>query len=522
MSRSRSLVLLSLVAFAAPPLAAQLGPTGTQFLDQSTPGLGIAMEANAFMGRGLTAGDFDCNGFDDLAIGMPGEDLVGGDDAGRLVVIYSTELGPVPSDSQVWGQNSPVIEDAAEAGDFFGDVLAAGDFDGDGCDDLAIGVPFEDIDADANAGAVNVIYGSENGLTGDNDDFWHQDLATIDATAEPGDFFGAALAVGDFDADGIEDLAIGVPGEDIEADAAVDGGAIHVLWGSIFGLAAGESLTLYRGAGILGSAQPDERLGSSLAAGDLVPLFAGDDLAIGAPGHDVGGINAAGAVILVSDLAGAIFDSTWTQDSTGVPGVPEAFDQFGDSVAVGDFDGDGLFELAVGAPLEDRENPDLSAIGAVVVLDFDNDGHQIWTQANLNPEQEEAGDNFGRTLAVADFDADGIDDLAIAAPYEDLGPLGSAGLLHVLHGEAGVGLTNERDQIWIQTINPSEILDQFGLALAPGRFSGHSGSDLAIGVPYESIGAFSQTGGVNLLFSDALFVDGFESGDTTEWSQVED
>ncbi|GMU66449.1 MAG: hypothetical protein AMXMBFR36_27230 [Acidobacteriota bacterium] len=480
----------------------------------------IAIEADANFGYALAAGDFDCDGLDDLAIGMPGEDLIGADNGGRMIVLYSTEAGVDLGFNQVWGQNSPVIEDDAEPNDRFSQVLAAGDFDADGCDDLAIGVPLEDIGADSNAGAVNVIYGDADGLNGDLDDFWHQDLATIDAVAEPGDGFGAALAVGDFDGDGIEDLAIGAPGEDIEAEAADDAGAVHVLWGSIFGLAAGESLTLYRGNGILGEPQPGERLGGALAAADFVPLFAGDDLAVGATGHDVGGADQAGAVILISDLAGALFDSTWTQDSPDVPGAAEDFDRFGASLAAGDFDGDGLWELAVGTPEEDRENPLLGDIGAVIVLDFDGDAHQIWTQNDLPPEQEGLNEHFGQTLVAADFDADGVDDLAVAAPLEDLGPINSAGILHVLYGEAGTGLTDTRDQIWIQTIDPSEAEDQFGFALAAGRFSGHSGADLAIGAPFETVGAFAATGAVNVLYSAALFLDGFESGDTSEWSQV--
>jgi hypothetical protein len=70
--------------------------------------------------------------------------------------------------------------------------LAGGDFDGDGYDDLAIGVPYEDVGATADAGAVNVVYGSGSGLC-ENLQFWHQDSSGISGAAEESDGFGSAL-----------------------------------------------------------------------------------------------------------------------------------------------------------------------------------------------------------------------------------------------------------------------------------------------------------------------------------------
>ena len=117
--------------------------------------------------------------------------------------------------------------------DYFASSLTAGDFNGDGCADLAIGVIGEDVPNGVdNAGAVHVLYGSAAiGLSTSFDQFWHQGHPGVPDDPEPSDWFGGALASGDFNADGYHDLAIGVPGEDVVTDgsAIADAGAVHVI-----------------------------------------------------------------------------------------------------------------------------------------------------------------------------------------------------------------------------------------------------------------------------------------------------
>ncbi|HXV45529.1 MAG TPA: FG-GAP repeat protein, partial [Nitrososphaera sp.] len=135
-------------------------------------------------------------------------------------------------------QDIPDVEDGAEEDDSFGSSMAAGDFNGDGRDDLAIGVPGEGVGVPdiPDAGAVNVIYSSSVGLsatavsTGDGrtDQFWHQDSPNVELNADEEDFFGYSLAAGDFNGDGRDDLAIGVPSENISSSVE---GAVNVIYG---------------------------------------------------------------------------------------------------------------------------------------------------------------------------------------------------------------------------------------------------------------------------------------------------
>src|SRR5204862_4601530 len=95
------------------------------------------------------------------------------------------------------------IAGSADADDRSAAALAVGDFDGDGRDDLAIGVPGEDVGSVNDAGAVNVIYGYDAaGLNAAGDQIWDQDKTGIEGAAETGDDRSGAVSAGDVDDDG--------------------------------------------------------------------------------------------------------------------------------------------------------------------------------------------------------------------------------------------------------------------------------------------------------------------------------
>ncbi len=100
-----------------------------------------------------------------------------------------------------------------EHSDQFGWSLASCDFNGDGFDDLAVGVPYEDYGSGDNGGIVQIYYGTGSGLPPSGDTFFAQSTAGVPGDVESGDAFGWSLACGDFDADGFDDLAVGAPNE---------------------------------------------------------------------------------------------------------------------------------------------------------------------------------------------------------------------------------------------------------------------------------------------------------------------
>jgi hypothetical protein len=139
------------------------------------------------------------------------------------------------------------------------------DFGNDGFADLAVGgVSSEDVGAIVDAGAVNVLYGSAGGLSGAGSQLFTQASPELVDTAEAGDQFGRAFAIGDFDDDGIDDLTVGVPAEDV--GAVFDAGAVNLLKGAAGGLSgAGSQLFTQDSPELVDTAEAGDQFGAALA-----------------------------------------------------------------------------------------------------------------------------------------------------------------------------------------------------------------------------------------------------------------
>ncbi|WP_372350371.1 FG-GAP-like repeat-containing protein [Streptomyces sp. KL116D] len=186
-------------------------------------------------GLAAAVGDFDCDGFADLAsydIGAVSEDSV--DSAGRVRVLSGGPKGPGGSavflTAPGGGRAGDHTPGATNQGDQFGAALGAGDGDGDGCADLAVGAPgTDDAAGHTDAGAVYVFKGMRGrGLGATPARTYTQDSAGVPGNGERGDLFGSAVSFRAATKGAPADLAVGAAGED---GTRSDSGAVWVLPG---------------------------------------------------------------------------------------------------------------------------------------------------------------------------------------------------------------------------------------------------------------------------------------------------
>jgi hypothetical protein len=332
-----------------------------------------ASQTGADMGNSLAAGDFDGDGFTDLAIGIRGQRVDGLENAGAVMVTYGTANGIAPSDARIFNRNNDGLGFDPAEDDYFGWSVAAGDFDDDGDDDLAIGV-WRGIcsDDETRSGAVVEMNGSGTGITSVQSRSWRPGSPGVLGTCSTTGNFGEALAVGYFDRlDGHADLAIGAPGS--------SGGAVHIVYGSDTGLTTVDDQR-FAAPALPGGSSIGSRFGAALAAGDLGHgcgaglSCAANSLAIGAPFATVAGLAGAGAVWVIDAPVDRLEPGTAhaiVANASLEIGAPHENDQFGNALAIGDFNDDALADLAIGVYLyDDGSDTDAGAVQLLYQSDF--------------------------------------------------------------------------------------------------------------------------------------------------------
>ncbi|MEU5638524.1 FG-GAP-like repeat-containing protein [Streptomyces milbemycinicus] len=426
--------------------------------------------------------DFNGDGYADLAVSAPGGTVSGFSEAGYISVLYGSTAGVDTAHPKLITRATEGVPGDIEQYGAFGRTTAAGDLDGDGYTDLVVG----DFSAPA------VLWGSAKGLrtggalpgpaatlaTGDINGDGHADLVTkndqglqvrygpfsragVPASVqtlpfEDGDH-PKAIAVGDMTGDGADDIVTTHSFDDVPGKSRFWAGGKDGLSRTF------RTTGHYTTDGVIADVNKD-------GYGDLVAPQV--DQVSEDRDADAGTLR----VVYGSASGPSTRTAKITQDTPGVPGTSEAGDHdvnsgdmFGHSLAAGDVTGDGYPDIAVGVPGEDIGS--VRDTGAVVLLKgsaagLTGKGAQAFHQSTPGvPGISEEGDYFGRTVLLADVNADHRADLTVATPYED-GRYADSGAVWVLRGSRSGLITGDIASFGPRTLGAPEKEARFGDNLA--------------------------------------------------------
>ena len=389
--------------------------------------------------------------------------------------------------------------------DVFGCAVSAiGDLDGDGRAEIAVGA-YNDDDGGQDRGAVWILFLDAAGVVRGEQKISETAGGFIPSLSDR-DYFGSATeGIGDLDGDGIPDLAVGARRD--------DGGAVYVLFLRADGMVRSQQRIGQGTGGFSASLDADDAFGTCVAAlGDLD----GDgytELAVGDYLDDDGGKDRGAVWILSMNPDGSVRShSKISSTSGGFSGTLLDNFWFGRSLAyLGDLDGDGVGELAVGQSRDEPDGAD-TRVGSVWILFLRPDGtvkgHQKISRVDGGFRGTVlAGDEFGNAVrAVGDLNGDGTVELVVGA-WGDKDGGANRGALWFLFLRPDGTVQFHRKLSTTQGGFQGDVRDHdyFGTAIAaPGDLNGDGAVDLVVTALADDEGG-TDRGAAWVLLLDGRF-----------------
>ena len=368
---------------------------------------------------------------------------------------------------------------ALNSGDHFGQSIAnIGDLNNDGVTDIAVGA-YSDDGSGSDIGAIHILLLNSNGTVSDTIEI--NNTTTNGPDLSNGDNFGHSIAnIGDLNNDGVTDIAVGAIYDD---GGGSDIGAIHIMFMNSNGTVS-DTIEINNDTVNGPVLHNDARFGYSIANIGDMNNDGVTDIAVGATADN----NFRGVTyIMFMNSNGTVSDTIEINDNTANGPDLSNGDSFGSSIAnIGDLNGDGISDIAVGAIYDDGRGGNFADRGAIHIM-FMNSNGTVSDTIEINNNTANGPflsnrDSFGSSIAnIGDLNNDGVTDIAVGA----IGDNNYSGATYIMFMNSN-GTISDIIKINDNTANGPILAndDIFGSSIANiGDLNGDGVSDIAVGAP---------------------------------------